>query len=47
MLIAMGVSLTFTFTYATWAAKNPRGRQLAGSALDILQSVPILGFLVR
>ena len=45
MLIAMGVSLTFTFTYATWAAKNPRAGTLLVPLLDILQSVPILGFL--
>lgn len=45
MLIAMGVSLLFTFTYATWAAKNPRAGNLLVPLLDILQSVPILGFL--
>ncbi len=45
MLIAMGVSLAFTFTYATWAAKNPRAGSLLVPLLDILQSVPILGFL--
>jgi len=45
MLIAMGVSLAFTFTYATWAAKNPRAGSLLVPLLDILQSVPILSFL--
>jgi NitT/TauT family transport system permease protein len=45
MLLAMGVSLAFTFTYATWAAKNPRAGMLLVPLLDILQSVPILGFL--
>jgi NitT/TauT family transport system permease protein len=45
MLIAMGVSLAFTFTYATWAAKNPRAGTLLVPLLDILQSVPILSFL--
>ena len=45
MLLAMGVSLAFTFTYATWAAKNPRAGTLLVPLLDILQSVPILGFL--
>ncbi len=45
MLIAMGVSLAFTFAYATWAAKNPRAGLLLVPLLDILQSVPILGFL--
>ena len=45
MLIAMGVSLVFTFTYATWAAKNARAGTLLVPLLDILQSVPILSFL--
>ena len=45
MLLALGVSLTFTFTYATWAAKSPRAGSLLVPLLDILQSVPILGFL--
>lgn len=45
MLIAMGVSLAFTFVYATWAAKNQRAGLLLVPLLDILQSVPILGFL--
>lgn len=45
MLIALAVSLVFTFTYATWAAKNPRAGTLLVPLLDILQSVPILSFL--
>jgi NitT/TauT family transport system permease protein len=45
MLIAMAVSLAFTFTYATWAAKNARAGTLLVPLLDILQSVPILSFL--
>ena len=45
MLLALGVSLAFTFTYATWAAKSPRAGSLLVPLLDILQSVPILGFL--
>jgi len=45
MLIALGVSLSFTFTYATWAAKNPRAGVLLVPLLDILQSIPILSFL--
>jgi len=45
MLIALGVSLTFTLTYATWAAKSPRAGSLLVPLLDILQSVPILGFI--
>jgi NitT/TauT family transport system permease protein len=45
MLIALVVSLIFTFTYATWAAKSPRAGALLIPLLDILQSVPILGFI--
>src|ERR1700744_6536984 len=45
MLIAMGVSLVFTFTYATWAAKSQRAGLLLVPLLDVLQSVPILSFL--
>jgi NitT/TauT family transport system permease protein len=45
MLVAMGFSLFFTFTYATWAAKSERAATLLVPLLDILQSVPILGFI--
>ncbi|MDE2111465.1 MAG: ABC transporter permease subunit [Alphaproteobacteria bacterium] len=45
MLVALGVSLIFTFSYATWAAKSPRAGTLLVPLLDILQSIPILGFL--
>ncbi|MBC6962542.1 MAG: ABC transporter permease subunit [Nitrosomonas sp.] len=45
MLAAMVLSLIFTFTYATWAAKSRRAEQVLIPLLDILQSVPILGFI--
>jgi NitT/TauT family transport system permease protein len=45
MLIAMVLSLIFTFTYATFAAKSSRAEKLLVPLLDILQSVPILGFI--
>jgi NitT/TauT family transport system permease protein len=45
MLIAMALSLLFTFTYATLAAKSRRAERLLIPLLDILQSVPILGFI--
>jgi NitT/TauT family transport system permease protein len=45
MFAALAVSLTFTFTVATLAAKNKRAGQIIIPALDILQSVPVLGFL--
>jgi NitT/TauT family transport system permease protein len=45
MLAALFFSLVFTLTYATWAAKSERAGKLLVPILDILQSVPILGFI--
>jgi NitT/TauT family transport system permease protein len=45
MFIALGVSVLFTFAYATAAARVRRARVVLIPFLDILQSVPILGFL--
>ena len=45
MFAALLCSLFFTFTYATWAAKSRRAGLILVPVLDILQSVPILGFL--
>ncbi|QQP95096.1 ABC transporter permease [Lysobacter enzymogenes] len=45
MFAAMLASLLFTFTIATWAAKSRLAERLIVPALDILQSVPVLGFL--
>jgi len=45
MLIGLALSLVFTLTYATWAAKSERAGKLLVPILDILQSVPIFGFL--
>jgi NitT/TauT family transport system permease protein len=45
MLAAMLLSLLFTFTYATVAAKSRRAEVVLIPILDILQSVPILGFI--
>lgn len=45
MLIAMFFSLLFTFTFGTWAAKSKRAERIIIPMIDILQSVPILGFL--
>ena len=45
MFAAMAVSLVFTFTYATLAAKSRRAEMVLIPLLDVLQSVPILGFL--
>jgi NitT/TauT family transport system permease protein len=45
MLVALVASLVFTFTYATLAAKSRRAEMLLIPLLDVLQSVPILGYL--
>lgn len=45
MLIALLVSLLFTFIFGTWAAKSQAARRIIIPTIDILQSVPILGFL--
>ena len=45
MLAAMAASLLFTLTYATLAAKSKRAERILVPALDILQSVPVLGYI--
>ncbi len=45
MFAALACSVLFTFTYATWAAKSRRAGKILVPVLDILQSVPIIGFL--
>ncbi|WP_047460121.1 ABC transporter permease subunit [Rhizobium rhizogenes] len=45
MFAAIGASLIFTFVFATLAAKSRRAEMIIIPALDILQSVPVLGFL--
>ncbi len=45
MFIAMGVSLLITFIFGTWAAKSRHAERIIIPMVDILQSVPILGFL--
>jgi NitT/TauT family transport system permease protein len=45
MLAALVASLVFTFTYATLAAKSRRAEKVLIPILDVLQSVPILGYL--
>jgi NitT/TauT family transport system permease protein len=45
MFAALLASLLFTFTFATAAAKSRRASLVLIPILDILQSVPILGFL--
>ncbi|WP_426400376.1 ABC transporter permease [Ralstonia sp. R-29] len=45
MLAALALSLLFTVTYATLAAKSRRAERVLIPLLDVLQSVPILGYL--
>lgn len=45
MFAALGLSVLFTFVYATAAARLRRAEKVLLPVLDILQSVPILGFL--
>jgi NitT/TauT family transport system permease protein len=45
MLLAIVCSIVFTFVYAALAAKSRRAEMVLIPMLDILQSVPILGFL--
>ncbi|WP_199548591.1 ABC transporter permease subunit [Streptomyces sp. N35] len=45
MFVALGASVLFTFVYAYAAARSRRLERILIPALDILQSVPVLGFL--
>src|SRR3984893_118733 len=45
IFIALILSVLFTFVYATAAARSRRAEKVLIPLLDILQSVPILGFL--
>ena len=45
MLAALVASLVFTFAYATPAAKSRRAETVLIPLLDVLQSVPVLGYL--
>ena len=45
MLAALAASLLFTFTYGTLAAKSRRAEMVLIPLLDVLQSVPVLGYL--
>jgi NitT/TauT family transport system permease protein len=45
LLLAMVVSLLFTFIFATWAAKSQRAGRIIIPCIDVLQSIPVLGFM--
>jgi NitT/TauT family transport system permease protein len=44
-LLAYALSLGFTLVYGYWAAKDRRAERVLLPLLDILQSIPVLGFL--
>jgi NitT/TauT family transport system permease protein len=45
MFTALGASLVFALIIASWAARSAPAARVILPALDILQSVPVLGFL--
>lgn len=45
MMIALVLSYAFSLMFGYWAARNRKAERLMVPALDILQSVPVLGFL--
>lgn len=45
MLLGLILSLWFTLTFGTWAARSFRAERIIIPLIDICQSVPILGFL--
>jgi NitT/TauT family transport system permease protein len=45
MFVALAASLAFALAVASWAARSAGAARLILPALDILQSVPVLGFL--
>ena len=45
MLIALLCSLIFTFVFGAWAAKSEQAERIIIPMIDVLQSVPVLGFL--
>jgi NitT/TauT family transport system permease protein len=44
-LIAYALSLAFTLAYGYWAAKDEVAQRILIPLLDILQSIPVLGFM--
>ncbi len=43
--VAMGFSLVFAILYGTWTYYDTKARAVLLPALDILQSIPVLGFM--
>jgi NitT/TauT family transport system permease protein len=45
MILALAISLVFTFTVGTWAAKSHRAERIIIPMIDVLQAIPVLSFL--
>lgn len=45
MFVALFCSLVFTFVVGTWAARSRHAERIIVPFIDIMQSVPVLGFL--
>ncbi len=45
MFIALGFSVVFSYAFAALASKSAVAEKILVPVLDILQSIPILGFL--
>ncbi len=45
MALALLISFLFTFLVGTWAAKSAKAERIILPFIDVMQSVPILGFL--
>ncbi len=44
-LLAYAIALVFTLVYGYWAAKDRRAGRILVPLLDVLQSIPVLGFM--
>ncbi len=44
-LTAFGLSLTFTLVYGYWAARDQAAGRILVPLLDVMQSIPVLGFM--
>lgn len=44
-ILAYGLSLIFTLIYGSWAAKDKIAEKVLVPLLDVLQSIPVLGFM--
>lgn len=45
MILALGISIIFTFAVGAWAAKSKRAEAIIIPMIDVLQAIPVLSFL--